>query len=340
MVSMRTRFNIRQTKALIWIGCLALFAWDGWTFFDIYQKKQKGTYTARSGDYYGQLMRDGAADVPEVSRGPSLPARSQYETLWTAFLDFRDPNPEKIETDTGEAPVVVKTLKKIEDVLEVSLIFWGSDAATRFVAIEYKEASPGAPALGKQRRLHISEGEPLRAPYDAAPYNGRVLEVRAQEVVIQWGEDEAVVNPGLGRDGKGVPVNEWDPNTKADPFEDYERAPAESVYIAEGEWLLGTVDKQAVADDPHAFLQEQVSVRTIAPKTGERSMLELTNVEEGSLAYRLGARSKDRIISVNGIPMTSTSAAINWFKANPDEGTYVVRYERAGALKTIKFHSK
>lgn len=340
MVSMRARFNIRQTKALIWVACLGLFVWDGWTFFDIYQKKQKDAYKARSGEYYGQLMRDGAAEVEGVNTGPSLPARSQYETVWTALVNGEDPNPEPIETKGPETPKPTKTLKKIDDVLEISLVFWSSDPATRFVAIEYKEAATGAAALGKARRLHVSEGEQLRPPYDADPYNARVLEIRPQQVVIQWGEDEEVIDPGLGRDGKGVPNTDWDPSVKSDPFEDYEKPPAESVYLEEGEWLLGTADKEQVARDPHAFLQDQVRVRTIAPKTGQRSMLELTHVEEGSVAYRLGARTNDRIISVNGIPMTSTSAAVNWFKANPDEGTYVVRYERSGAEKTITFHTK
>ena len=334
---MNLRVNIRQLKGLIWLGCAGLFLWDGWTFWEIYQKKQDDQYGSRPLAHFEQRLFDGAGEVPSVERGRSLPPEEAYVALWQAKVDGSNPNEEPkqpLDELPKEAPKAV--LKKIDEVLEVGLIFWATDPARRFVAVEYKEAQNAQAMDGKTRRLHLSEGELLAPPYDEAPYNARIVAIDQQTVTFQWGEDEQVITPGLGREGTGVPVRDWQPGDMQDPTAAYPEPPAESVYLDEGVWLVGTEDRKQLGN----VLGEQLKVRTRHPTTGERSFLEITEVEEGSLAFKYGAKPGMKIISVNGIPMTSQAAAINWAKANPDLPMYVVKYEHQGVEKSVTFHNK
>ena len=334
---MNLRVNIRQLKGLIWLGCAGLFLWDGWTFWEIYEKKQDDRYDSQPLGHFEEQLFRGAGEVPSVERGRSLPPEEAYVALWQAKVDGTDPYdkaPVVVEKGPDTAPK--QALKKIEDVLEVGLIFWATDPARRFVAVEYKEAQAAEAMDGKTRRLHLSQGEPLAPPYDEAPYNARIVAIDQQTVTFQWGEDEQVITPGLGREGTGVPVADWKPGDMRDPTEAYAKAPAESVYVEEGVWLIGSDDRKQLGN----VLGEQLKVRTRHPSTGERSFLEITDVEEGSLAFKYGAKPGMKIISVNSIPMTSQAAAINWAKANPDLPEYVVKYEHQGVEKTVTFYNK
>lgn len=334
---MNLRFNIRQLKGLIWLGCAGLFFWDGWTFWEIYEKKQDDQYDSRPLGHFEQRLFDGAGEVPSVERGRSLPPEEEYVALWLAKVDGTDPNAVERVEPTNKPDVAPKAvLKKIDEVLEVGLIFWATDPARRFVAVEYKEAQAAEAMDGKTRRLHLSQGEPLAPPYDEAPYNGSIVSIDQQTVTFQWGEDEQVITPGLGREGTGVPLKDWNPGDMEDPTAAYSKAPDESVYLDDGVWLMGREDKQQLGN----VLGEQLKVRTRHPPEGGRSFLEITDVEEGSLAFKYGAKPGMKIISVNSIPMTSQAAAINWAKANPDLPMYVVKYEHQGVEKSVTFHNK
>jgi C-terminal processing protease CtpA/Prc len=112
------------------------------------------------------------------------------------------------------------------------------------------------------------------------------------------------------------------------------------VQVAPGEWVIGSRDIEKVRVDPQRFLAEELNVRTVTMPKGERTQLEINHVEDGSLAATYGARKGDRIISVNGIPMSSIAGAINWFKQNSDLPTYVVVFERSGQEQSLTIHVK
>jgi hypothetical protein len=118
-------------------------------------------------------------------------------------------------------------------------------------------------------------------------------------------------------------------------------APAQSQQLSPGKWLIGTDDIGRIQKDPQAFLATELSVRTITPPGGGHSFLEvLEDPPPGSLAAAYGVKAKDRLISVNGIPLHSLSAAANWFKANDDLHEYNIVYERAGQQYTTTVYVK
>jgi len=338
---MRPRLNIRQLKTFIWVACLGLFAYDGWTFFEIYQKKEGKEYAPRAGELFGDMLHSRVEEAPQVTTGQQHD-KDRYEKLWLALVEGSDPNYVEPEAVAGtDKPVEVKpTLKAIEDVVEVSLVFYSPDPLSRFVALTYLGDDDPRAADGKQRRLHLREGEALKAPYDEAPYNAVIKEITEQQVVFNWGDEDAVLDPGLGRaDRPSVPLKDFEiPLAGANPAEAYDAPPDDSVYVEEGVWVMGTNDLDDLAANAGDMLGNQVKIRSRTPSQGERSVLEITSVDENSLVFKYGGRAGDKIISVNGFPMTSTAAAVNWFKANDNLPSYVVKYERQGQTKTTTIH--
>jgi hypothetical protein len=349
---MTLRLNIRKLKAGIWLAAAGTFVCAGWVFYDIFTLKQDKHYEPRKRDFFVQQVLK--ANVHESAPKPqkNIFVENEYRALWEARIDGSVPPPPP--PPGGEQPPPEEKKPEappIESIVDVDLILWAPQPELRFAAIDYKTASaPGAAAgaaaaaaaAGKQTRLHLSEGDPLQPPWDAEPCNGKVLRIGEQEVVFHWGEGEVTVTPKLGADGQGKPVNDFDLQEAADEAKDLE-VPPRTEQFKEGHWIMGLEDRAEAAKDPQTFMDRQLRVRTVTPAAGGRSSLEFTeDPEPGSLAAKFGAQKGDRLISVNGVPLSSISSGINWLKQNPNEPVYVVVYEPAGTGKqeTITIHNK
>jgi hypothetical protein len=339
---MQMRVNIRKLKQLVWLFCVLVFLFAGWTFFQIFTAKQAGEYQARRREFYEDLLTRNVAERKPTQKEWTQYVPDRYENLWGALVDgsIREtdkplgPGPE----DEPEEP----PLAELDSIIDVSLVLYSSDPVSRLVGIKYTtpEAAGGVLTDGKARRLHLSEGDPLMSPYDEAPYNGKVLEIGLQSVVFEWGDDSVTLTPGLGADGTGSPLSEFEVAEKDNPADDLEEVPAQSVEVRPGHWVMGTQDLETMRRDPQQFMAAELNVRSITVPGGGRTQLEVTEVKPGSLAAQYGALVGDRIISVNGIPMSSVASAINWAKANPDLSEYIIVYERGGVTKTTTFYVK
>ncbi len=341
---MTLRLNIRKLKAGIWLAAAGTFVFAGWVFYDIFTLKQAKHYEPRKRDYFVQqvMLANVEESVPKPQK--NIFKEAEYKALWEARIDGSvKPPPPRSEDAPEQAQAPKPEAPPIESIVDVNLILWAPQPELRFAAVGYKApgaatgASPATASAadgGKETRLHLSEGDPLRPPYDAEPCNGRIVRIDQQEVVFFWGESEVTVTPKLGADGKGQPVRLFGVD-EADSGTGLAETPARTQPIAgkEGHWVLGLEDRERAAKDPQAFM-EQLRVRTVTPAAGGRSSLELTeDPESGSLAAQFGAKKGDRLISVNGVPLSSISSGINWFKQNPNEPVYVVVYEPAGTGK-------
>jgi hypothetical protein len=333
--------TIRKLKALFWFLGLLGFLGAGYTFYDIWEGKRSGRYQATEPEYYHELIRRDLHLVEEDAATQSYYSKERYETLWTARIDGSWPAPPKELTegaDQGNTPTQVQ-LEKLDEVVSISSIIWSTEPFDRFIALHYLKDQALTGPRGKAQTIHVSEGSVMRSPYDEPPYNARVLAIGAQTVTFQWGDDEIVLSPRLGSDGTGVPIAQVTIPLADDPTEGFDGVPDETVEIAPGRWLLGQNDLEEIRADPQKILSEDLSMRSLPPPAdGGRSSLELTKVKDGSLPARYGFASGDRLISVNGIPMTSQVAAVNWYKANPDEPAYTIVYERRGAVKSTTIH--
>ncbi|MBM3985019.1 MAG: hypothetical protein FJ296_04910 [Planctomycetes bacterium] len=349
---MTLRLNIRKLKAGIWLAAAGTFVCAGWVFYDIFTLKQDKHYEPRKRDIFVQqvLKANVHESAPKVQK--NIFVENEYRALWDARIDGSVPPPPPAAGGEQAPPEEKKPeAPPIETIVDVDLILWAPQPELRFAAIAYKSGgasgaaaatAASAAAAGKQTRLHLSEGDPLQPPWDDEPYNGKVVRIDEQEVVFHWGEGEITVTPKLGADGKGAPVHEFDPQEAEDLVAGLE-VPARTEQLKEGHWILGLEDREQAARDPQTFMEQQLRVRTVTPAAGGRSSLELTqDPEPGSLAAKFGAKKGDRLISVNGVPLSSISSGINWFKQNPNEPVYVVVYEPAGTGKqeTITIHNK
>ena len=337
---MQIRVNIRKLKQTLWLLGVLAFAYAGWTFYDIYSAKQAGDYTPRKKDVFGAIIN---RDVDEAARSKPKVVGYQsdrYNKLWETLLNGelrKGPEEPNQPPPVPAAPVV----PELSTVIQITTVLFSEEPLGRFVALTYKDEAGGAAGAGKQRRLHLSEGDPLKAPYDAAPYNGKVTAIKAQEVTFHWGEGEVTLTPQLGTGGKGLPFDQFAVRPKDDPLAALPEAPVKSVELSPGKWVIGTDDIARIQGDAQSFLSKELNVRTITPPAGGRSSLEVVDdPPPGSLAAGYGVKKGDRLISVNGIPLSSMSAAANWFKSNDSLHEYVIVYERAGAQQSMTIYNK
>ena len=337
------RFNIRRMKALVWVLCLLALAMAGWTFFEIYSAKTEGEFAPRTGQYFLGLVQPPDESKAARKAKPFYP-EERYKALWEARVDGSvrpKPGPDAGGSQGGEIPQAAPKLPDLGSIVSIASIVWSAAGEDRFIAVTYQQ--PGAPTggaapvtdSGKVSQLHLSEGDPLKPPYDTSPYNGRVVSIGMQEVVFRWGEEDVKITPKLQSDGEGIPISQWSPKEAEDLAAEFPAAPESTTQVRPGTWVLGTRDIDAARQDPQAFLEQQLRVRTVTPKDGQRTLLELTDVPDGSLAKQFGFAPKDKIISVNGVPMSSLSSAINWYKQNPDLPVYDIVYESLGQQKTL-----
>jgi membrane-associated protease RseP (regulator of RpoE activity) len=340
---MQMRVNIRNLKQLVWLFCVLVFLFAGWTFYQIFTAKQAGEYQARKRTFYENLLTRNVAQRDTTPKTWTQYVPDRYEKLWLARVDgsIREIDDGRTGDETPEEPTVAP-LPPLDTIIDVSLVLYSTDPVSRLVGIKYitPEASGGVLTDGKARRLHMAEGDPLMSPYDGDRYNGKVLEIGLQEVTFQWGDGTVTLTPGLGADGAGAPISEFEIDERDNPADDLDEAPEQSVEVRPGHWVMGTRDLESMRRDPQLFMSEEMNVRSITVPGGGRTQLEVAEVKPGSLAEQYGVLVGDRIISVNGIPMSSVSSAINWAKANPDLPEYVVVYERGGVTKTTTFYVK
>src|SRR5262245_37574865 len=349
---MLLRVNIRKIKALIWLASAGIVVFAGWTFYDIFTMKQQKHYEHRSRDYFiTDVLKANVHEQVGSTKKPFYP-QAEYEKIWDTYIDGTlRPPPKGPEDVVVDKPPEEKPVPAIDTIVDIGLVLWAPQPELRFVALNYKAgggAAAAAPAGGasatvtKESRLHLSEGDPLKPPYDSAPYNGKVLHIDEQEVTFQWGKGEAKVTPGLGVSGPAPPLKLWSVPEQQDVAADMP-APQKTTLITPGNWLMGTDDLEHIRKEPQAFMDQNLHVRTVTPASGGHSSLEITeDPAPDSLAAQFGAKKGDKLISVNGIPMSSLSGAMNWFKQNSDLPEYVVVYEPAGTGKqeTVVIHVK
>lgn len=353
---MQLRVNIRRVKQFVWLLCALAFLYAGYTFYEIYSDKTAGTYNPRKPTIFAELLK---RNVNESSLNPRAGKgvfykEERYKQLWDARVDGSVREVAVVEDEEKKPELPTFVVPPLESIIDIGLVVYSSSPVERFVALTYLAdaakggggASPGGtpPAAGKEVRLHLSEGDPLKPPYDAAPYNGKILRIGLQEVAFQWGEigNEVTLTPGLGNDGSGQTLDQFKVAPREDPAATIAKAPEESIEIAghPGHWVIGTKDVSRMKGDPQAFMSEELNVHSVTAASSGRTELEVSEVKAGSLAAQYGVKTGDKIISVNGFPMSSVSAAINWAKANPDLPQYVIAYEHAGQLKSITIHVK
>lgn len=211
--------NLRKLKTLLWVLCLLALLGSGYVFYDIFRGKKDGRFNPRSATYFEVLINSRGDEVGAMNSRQVYYTPERYEGLWLARIDGSlPPEPESPEDQSAKsATEKVFVLPPISSILKIGMILYSDDSVDRFVSVSYQEPAGQSGQVSKVRRLHISEGQELEAPYDKAPYFGKLLTVTRQTATFQWGENEVVVTPGLGNDGDQNPISEWSIDEIDDP---------------------------------------------------------------------------------------------------------------------------
>ena len=129
--------------------------------------------------YHEVLQRDVNAEGVVFVAGPTSYAEQDYKKIWEARIDGSvEPVIEKKGPGAEDENVVKEVpLEPLDSVVKVGMVLWSPDPLNRLIAVEYTSDGGGVAGGGtatKQRRLHLTQGEPLRAPYDGGRYMGKV----------------------------------------------------------------------------------------------------------------------------------------------------------------------
>ncbi len=335
------RLNIRKVKLLIWLLCVAALGGAGWAFWTVYKNtKVERIYDSPPSAEYSELLMKQTRVVGEpVVIGYDEQRRN---AIWDAIVDGTLRPVPVVKGPDDDKPVKKEVvIKPIAQVLEIGLIVHSGDPLARFAAVSYLPAA-NITSNSKAARIHVTEGTTLEPPYDVEPYLGEVVRIGTQEVVFSWGGKEVSITPKLGAGGNDGPLAGWSVPDADDPRADLEEWPEETQRLLSSEGktqiLLGSKTIETIRTDPSKHVLKDIRTRPFTPAGGGKTLLELTAVEEGSVAEEVGFESGDQIISVNGVPMSSISSAINWYQANPDEPSYTIVYQRFGKIDTITLY--
>ena len=130
------------------------------------------------------------------------------------------------------------------------------------------------------------------------------------------------------------------PDAIAIPEQRNYRAPTQTVQIGKNDYRLGAEDVALIGENYASILSEEVLTRRHRnPNTGRYDGIELTQVAEGSVASRHGARAGDVIKSINGHPVTSKQEALSFVKNNQDMyDKWQVVVSNLGQERTVTFY--
>lgn len=319
---MRLRVNIRKTKGLIWLMNVVVIICIILVFITIYKKDRAGEFRTRSSKFFRDRLLSQVSE--EKIRTSNVANINRYSSIWGATIDgsrFKKPGENtgpKQPKDPGRDPVA--------QVIEVTMIVsTPQDSKTGLARLNYLKTTQEEKEM--YREFFTQEGDTLKPPYDGEPYFGKVLKIDPERVVFSWlGEEVELTPKGLKSAADGAMIAA----ASKSPLKKYHgRPPEKTVLVEENTWALSRQEYHEITEN-HEKILKQVNVTEIRnPETGKKTV-ELTSVEKDSLAYRRGLRKGDRLKSINGFPVSTKAAAINYVENNPDLGTYVVEVERMG----------
>jgi len=330
------RMNIRRSKSLIWVLNIAAILGITLLFVNIYKNKKDGGYDPASYEVFKKVLMEGVEGNSNDTY-QTKPDTQKFSSLWNAPI-FWDRSV-KPKDNTGTVKPDVIDTEPLDSLVEVGSIFIDPLPERSRVRLHY----PKLPAEDeKPFKVYMwnKEGDPLRYPYNDKPYNGKILKISEDEVLFSFRNEEVALKPKDGRIGeinssaRNVDGSLFDPTKQAKK----RKSPDETTEVTPGNWHMSKKEYTYLRTETGAKKEmDMVNVAAVRdPKTGKTS-LQVTSINESSLAYRRGIRSGDVLISINGFPVHTRSGAINYFEEHPKEGTYIVEISRSGKRMSKTF---
>jgi len=328
------RMSVRRSKALAWTLNILIIFGISFLFLVIYKEKEEGKFRSTDPNLFINRLKQG--EERQDSGGSRKIDINDYAALWKAPISG-------IKKQVEEAGPTEETIQvtddPISDVVQVMVILKASNPEDSRVRLFYPKSGADAE---KPFKLDIwsKEGDPLKPPYDAHPFNGKVLRIEEDQVIFSYrGQEEALspefVNPRSAQEvAAGAPGASGIPEEVQEKFAE---PPEETVEIKPGQFYLSRKEREYWNKDWEQELKS-TPVAAIKNKRTGKTQLTLTSVPEDSMAAKRGFMKNDVLLSINGVPVHTKASAINYFKEHPGEGTYVVEVLRNGRPVSKTFY--
>ncbi len=350
---MPMRMKVQTSRNLLYLGVLigvaAILFLVSRLFIDLKKKKLFPQITKERIESYTKASA--SEGLRSSDSGEGARDYTKARVIYELNITGKEP-PKPIEDGPGSQPVASE--KPLEDVINVMLLFWALDPAKRCAKISYDEdataiAAPSAPAVPGKRdvpdRLDYYRviGDKLRAPYDAAPYNAKIVDITKEGVVCDWFGKQVTVKPTtINTTGIEKPpprtlpgLNDVaDPN--APPPPDAEALREDRALGTHG-WFIGTTTRDIVEKDYEKLLDRIELAPDVDPKNRGRIRLKISKLPDDHLAAQKGFEVGDVIRKVNGQDVSSKASLANYIKENPGLSSYSIEIERRGSTITKEF---
>ncbi len=345
------RLKVQTLRTLLWLGNLlvivAIAVLLGQAYMATKGKGKKKVSAYLPPERIEEAMKAEASIKQQEASGEQ--AWPTYDSCYLLNVTGKEPPPPPTIDEPDEA---LPNLKPITEVIRVDMFVVGGDGG--YASIRYIEdghlgvpptTSSATPAAVPGRRSPVNRaeefvrpGSDLRPPYDKPPFLGKVLEITPKGVRVSWGgRDDIYVVPDQF-DRAGTPAPRTMPGLDNDPASDAEIASHReknraSRKIKDHAWFIGS-DEMTKLESEHEEILKEVGIGVTMTRDHDanepRAVLKLTKVPSDSLVAERGFEVGDILHSINGEPISSKFAAIQYFKQHKNVSTFNVEIERRG----------
>jgi len=306
--------KFRRSKSVIWALNIAVIIGIMLNFAALYKKKEDKLFDPSTWKVFEAILEEGIGKDSNNTGNQGLDV-NKFTALWCAnisgFITEEKPK------DPGGDEVKSK-INSLDGILSVGAILLDPKVSEHsWVRIHYLDPQDSNES---DFRLQVwtKEGDPLKHPHQDAPYNGKVLKIFSEEVLFSFNGEEILMK---------LESFKYTPKETQGKI----KAPKETKEVAPGKWNLSLKETNYLRTE--AGIKSELNMISLVsfknPATG-KSVLQLSEVKEGSLAAKRGFKMGDSLISINGYPVHNEAGLINYFNNNPNEGTYVLEISRNG----------
>lgn len=350
------RLKVQTLRTLLWLGNLlvivAIAVLLGQAYMATKGKGKKKVSPFLPPERIEEALKAEASIKQRESSGAQ--AWATYDSCYRLNITGKEPPPPPPPDDPRE---IIPNLKPITEVIRVDMFVVGADGG--YASVRYLEDGhlgmpantaaptpsgiPGKRAPANRAEEFVRPGANLRSPYDKPPFLGKVLEITPKGVRVSWGgkDDVFVVPDQLDRTGtqapRTMPGLGDNPASEAEIASHREQIRA-SRQIKDHSWFIGSDELEQIQNEHEEILKDVgIGVTMSREDQQPRPLLKLTKVPSESLVAERGFEVGDILHSINGEPISSKFAAIQYFKQHQNLSTFNIEIERRGSRITKVF---
>ena len=337
--------NVRQIKAITWLGALGLGGYLGWTIYGFVQERPL---------LAAGIDEDTQRNLLNAVEAPPPPAEDSvgYDVVALAFQKMNWPGaPPEIQVVEGpeedEGPK--HQYKPVSDLLQVKYLQVDRGGDRSLAWVNYLDPNLIQAATKYEDKI-LSIGDTLASPWDGVT----VADITPEGVVFSFASEEGdepreneVVEASVFERTSMIVVVGEDGVIEPQRASSIENAgpiawnPLVTTQTRKDEYTLGTESLEEIEQNYAQILTRDIDYQAYRdPKTRKITGIEITKVREGSLPAQHGLQEGEVLKSINGHTVTSVSDATNYVKQNADTtDIWVAVFERRGREYTRTYRS-